>query len=53
MPLEHTPPPHHQQIFDDHAQEDAAMKKWEHDDGWIAWFLKNLGSALQRLGISK
>jgi hypothetical protein len=52
MPDEKATPHYHQQIFDDHAEEDAALKKWEHDDGWIGWFIKALGSAVRRLGIS-
>jgi hypothetical protein len=53
MPGKYPPPHNHKQIFDDHAQEEAALKKWEDDDRWIGWFIKNLGSALRRLGYSK
>ena len=53
MPDKYEPPHNHKQIFDDHPQEDAALKKWEDDDRWIGWFIKNLGSALRRLGYSK
>jgi hypothetical protein len=44
---------HHKQILDDHIQEDAALKKQEDNDRWIGWFIKNLGSALCRIGLRK
>jgi hypothetical protein len=47
------PPHHHKQILHDHAQEDAALKKWEDEDRWIGWFIKNFAGALRRLGFSK
>jgi hypothetical protein len=48
-PLHH----HHKQVFNDHAQQDAALKKWEHDNRWIGWFIKSVAGALRRLGQSK
>jgi hypothetical protein len=27
----------------------AALKKWDDNDGWIGWFIKNLADALHRL----
>jgi hypothetical protein len=53
MPDKSAPPHHHKQILDDPTQEDAALKRWENDDRWVGWFIKNLGSALRRIGLSK
>jgi hypothetical protein len=43
-------PHHHKQVLTNHAQEDAALKRWEDDDRWIAWIIKNFAGALRRLG---
>jgi hypothetical protein len=52
MPSENAQPHHRKQIFEDHAQEDAALKQWEDDDGWIGWFIKNIAGVMRRMGLS-
>jgi hypothetical protein len=46
-------PIHRKQILNDHAQEDAALKKWEDEDRWIGWIIKSVAGALRRLGHGK
>ena len=44
---------HHQQVLDDHIREDATLKRWEDEDRWIGWFIKNLAGAARRVGLGK
>ena len=44
---------HHQQVLDDHIREDATLKRWEDEDRWIGWFIKNLAGAARRVGLGR
>ena len=42
-------PPHRPQIFNDHAAEDAALKKTldDEEDAWVKQFIANLGGVIR------
>jgi hypothetical protein len=44
---------HHRQVFNDHIREDATLKRWEDEDRWIGWLIKNLAGAARRVGLGK
>ena len=51
--LSETIPPPRRQIFNDHTEEDAALKRLEEDDRWVNRFIEALEGLLRRMGKGK
>jgi hypothetical protein len=46
--LSETIPPPRRQIFNDHTEEDAALKRLDEDDRWVSRFIEALEGVLRR-----